>query len=88
MYTHMWMHAYIEMTTRRMMMVMMSLPSSSHPLHALKSIFSGGDRGGGGIDRRVDAVDSCDVECGFMNDRKAMLMRKCVMIGSRMTYPL
>ena len=49
------------MRTTRMMM--MSLPSSSHPLNVLMSIFGGGDRrgsgsGGGGIDRRVDAAAS------------------------------
>ena len=73
-----------------MMVMMMVMPSSSHPLNLLMSIFGGGDRGGdcggGSIDCRVDVdaaaslmlrVDSC------MTDLKAMMvMRICVMTGS------
>ena len=33
-------------------------------------------------------LTAVDVESGFMNDLNAMIMRKCVVIGSRRTYPL
>ena len=55
---HIYMHACMEMRTTRMLMMVMVMPSSSHPLNLLMSIFGGGDRGGdcggGSIDRRVD----------------------------------
>ena len=68
-----------------MMMMMMMMPSSSHPLNLLMSIF-----GGGSIDCRVDVDAAASLMLrvdSWMTDLKAMMvMRICVMIGSRMTY--
>ena len=79
-----------------MMMMMMVMPSSSHPLNLLMSIFGGGDRGGdgggGSIDCRVDVDAAASLMLRVdsqMTDLKAMMvMTTCVMIGSRITYPL
>ena len=87
-------HAYRFPTTlQRYIHPCIEMATSSHPLNVLMSIFGGGgDRGGGGggIDRRVDAAASLMWRVdSWMADLKAMMvMRICVMIGSRMTYPL
>ena len=74
---HTYMHACIEMTT------------SSHPLNVLMSIFGGGG-GDSDIDHKVDTVASLLLRVdSWMTDLKVMVvMRICVMIGRRMTYPL
>ena len=76
--------------------MVMPLPCSSNPLNLLMSIFGGGDRGGdgggGSIDCRVDVDAAASLMLrvdSWMTDLKAMMvMRRCVMIGSRMTYIL
>ena len=60
-------------------------------LHALMSIVGGGDRGcdGGDIDHRAGTAASLLLRVdSWMTDLEAMVMRICVMIGRRMTYPL